>query len=410
MMLFRTFYRFSITAKTKNTTTRAFHVNSSGLRGSAAIRGIPSSVIDIYKALEYECPEDVASAADSRDVATAVNGAGDKDSLISLGMSKSMALKIIKNRERHKRNFERVEQFLDLDQMTTKKLEREVGKMLYRMKVEEEALEGETQADLEKTNKKSPDLEDKTRSKLEKKLQRMITPAVDPDIWENVKTVMGIKINLESVSYATITKEMELLDWNVIKMLGRSAGKSRANFEFPHILNAATEATASIPPADAYVLESPPIILGQKDVMMQLKVHTMRMQSTLVALLSQRFGQASQANRMYEVRYGLREALLGSETIGGGQTQLRLRAKKWLMEEEPMSPIYPSMKVQMSEQRMMEVLDDYRLEKDKKEQLVIALVTAASAVHVNAPKEDKSRKRKSQESNQKFSDVLPELS
>ena len=38
------------------------------------------------------------------------------------------------------------------------------------------------------------------------------------------------------------------------------------------------------------------------------------------------------------------------------------------MEEEPMSPIYPSMKVQMSEQRMMEVLDDYRLEKDKKEQ------------------------------------------
>ena len=51
-------------------------------------------------------------------------------------------------------------------------------------------------------------MEDKTRSKLEKKLQRMITPAVDPDIWENVKTVMGIKINLESVSYATITKEM----------------------------------------------------------------------------------------------------------------------------------------------------------------------------------------------------------
>lgn len=41
---------------------------------------------------------------------------------------------------------------------------------------------------------------------------------------------------------------------------------------------------------------------------------------------------------------------------------------------------------------------------------MIALVTAASAVHVNAPKEDKSRKRKSQESNQKFSDVLPELS
>ena len=39
-------------------------------------------------------------------------------------------------------------------------------------------------------------------------------------------------------------------------MLGRSAGKSRANFEFPHILNAATEATASIPPADAYVLEA----------------------------------------------------------------------------------------------------------------------------------------------------------
>lgn len=31
--------------------------------------------------------------------------------------------------------------------MTTKKLEREVGKMLYRMKVEEEALEGETQGE-----------------------------------------------------------------------------------------------------------------------------------------------------------------------------------------------------------------------------------------------------------------------
>ena len=367
MMICRKLCPFAVTANI--TTVRAFHANNSGLRGSAAIRGIPSSVIDIYKALEYECPEEVASAADSRDVAKAVNGANDRDSLMSLGMSKSMALKIIKNRERHRRDFERVEQFLDLDQMTTKKLEREVGKMVMKIK-EEEVLKSETQADLEKRTTENPESEEaKTGSKIEKKLQRMITPAVDPDIWENVNTVMGIKLTLESLSYAKMTKDMELLDWNVIKMMGRSAGKSRANFEFPHILNAANTATVGIPPADAYVLEAPPIILGQRDLMMQLKVHTMRMQSTVAALLSQRF---TQAHRVYEVRYGLREALLGSEAIGGGQTGLRFRAEKWLKEDEPMSPIYPSMKVQMSErseQGLIDVLDHYLLEKDKKEQV-----------------------------------------
>ena len=397
MMLCRKFYRFAISANRKNTTARAFHVNSSsGLRGSAAIRGIPSSVIDIYKALEYECPEGVASAADSREVATAVNGADDTDALLSLGMSKSMALKIIKNRERHRRKFERVEQFLDLDQMSTAKLEREVSKMVMKMKGEE-ALKSETQADREKTTKESQDSE--KPSKEEKKLRRMIAPAIDPDVWEDVETITGIKLSLESVSYAKITKEMELLDWNVIKVVGRSAGKSRANFEFPHLLNAATTATACIPSADAYVLEAPPLILGQKDLMMQLKIHTMRLQSTVAALLSQRFGQ--QAHRIYEVRYGLREAVLGSEAIGGGQSGLRQRAEKWLLEGEPMSPIYPSMKVHMAEEGLIDVLSDYRLEKDKKEQLAIALVTVASAVHVTAPKKAKSMIRKSQ--------ILPDL-
>ena len=46
-----------------------------------------------------------------------------------------------------------------------------------------------------------------------------------------------------------------------------------------------------------------------------------------------------------------------------------------------MSPIYPSMKVQMSEQRMMEVLDDYRLEKDKKEQVKLEHKTCIISHH-----------------------------
>ena len=58
-----------------------------------------------------------------------------------------------------------------------------------------------------------------------------------------------------------------------------------------------------------------------------------------------------------------------------------------------MSPIYPSIKVQMSEQRMIDVLDDYRLEKDKKEQVklehktytitgIMALVRASLTISV----------------------------
>ena len=93
--------------------------------------------------------------------------------------------------------------------------------------------------------------------------------------------------------------------------------------------------------------------------------------------------------------------MLGSEAIGGGQSGLRQRAEKWLLEGEPMSPIYPSMKVHMSEEGLIDVLSDYRLEKDKKEQLAIALVTVASAVHVTAPKKAKSMIRKSQ--------ILPDL-
>ena len=47
MMSSRLFYRLAVTASIN--TARALHANSSGLRGSAAIRGIPSSVVDIYK-------------------------------------------------------------------------------------------------------------------------------------------------------------------------------------------------------------------------------------------------------------------------------------------------------------------------------------------------------------------------
>ena len=367
MMICRKFYSFTATTNT-STVRRAFHAKSGGLMGSAAIRGIPSSVVDIYKALDYECPEAVASPSDSRDVARAVNGAADKESLMSLGMSKSMAVKIVKSRERHRRDFERVEQFLDLDQMTTKKLEREVGKMVAKMKEGEEA-----QADGEEASAESPvSQEDNTYSKEEnnlRKLQRMIAPAVDPGVWASVDTVVGIKISLEAMSYAKISREMELLDWNVMNMIGRSASKSRANFEFPHILNAAADATARVPDADAYVLETPPVILGQKDIMLNPKVSTMRMQSTVAALLSQRFERDS--HRIFEVKYGMREALLGREEDGGGQTNLKRHALQWLNEDKPMSPAHPSMRVQVpdSERGLIDILDEYGLEKEKKEQV-----------------------------------------
>ena len=366
MMICRKFYSLTATTNT-STVRRAFHAKSGGLMGSAAIRGIPSSVVDIYKALEYECPEYVASSSDSRDVARAVNGAADKESLMSLGMSKSMAVKIVKSRERHRRDFERVEQFLDLDQMTTKKLEREVGKMVAKMKEGEEA-----QAEWEEAPAESPvNPEDMTDSKEEnnlKKLQRMIAPAVDPGVWAGVDTVVGIKLSLESMSYAKISREMELLDWNVMNMIGRSASKSRANFEFPHILNAAADATARIPDADAYVLETPPVILGQKDIMLHPKVLTMRMQSTVAALLSQRFDRD---HLIFETKYGMREALLGKEEDGGGQTNLKRHALQWLNEDRPMSPAYPSMRVHVpdSERGLIDILDEYGLEKEKKEQV-----------------------------------------
>ena len=363
MMICRKFYSLTATTNT-STVRRAFHAKSGGLMGSAAIRGIPSSVVDIYKALEYECPEYVASSSDSRDVARAVNGAADKESLMSLGMSKSMAVKIVKSRERHRRDFERVEQFLDLDQMTTKKLEREVGKMVAKMKEGEEA-----QADCEKAPAESPvSPESNTDSQEEKKLQRMIAPAVDPGVWASVDTVVGIKLSLESMSYAKISWEMELLDWNVTKLIGRPAGNSRTTFEFPHILNAAVAATERIPAADAYVLETPPVILGQRDIMLHPKVYTMRMQSTVAALLSQRFDRD---HRIFEVKYGMREALLGKEEDGGGQTNLKRHALQWLNEDKPMSPAYPSMRVHVpdSERGLIDILDEYGLEKEKKEQV-----------------------------------------
>ena len=160
-----------------------------------------------HQALGYECPEAVASAAESRDVAKAVNGADDKDSLLSLGMSKTMATKIIKSRERQRREFERVEQFLDLDQMTTRKLESEVNKIIVKMKREGE-LKSETQTDIPE----SADSETKLDSKgVEKKLSRMIIPAVDPGVWEDVNTVVGIKMNLESASYAKLTVRFRLI-------------------------------------------------------------------------------------------------------------------------------------------------------------------------------------------------------
>ena len=366
MMICRKFYSLTATTNT-STVRRAFHAKSGGLMGSAAIRGIPSSVVDIYKALEYECPEAVASPSDSRDVARAVNGAADKESLMSLGMSKSMAVKIVKSRERHRRDFERVEQFLDLDQMTTKKLEREVGKMVAKMREGEE----EAQADGEEAESAvyPEDMTDSKEANNLKKLQRMIAPAVDPGVWAGVDTVVGIKLSLESMSYAKMSREMELLDWNVMNMIGRSASKSRANFEFPHILNAAADATARVPDADAYVLETPPVILGQKDIMLHPKVLTMRMQSTVAALLSQRFDRDN--HLIFETKYGMREALLGKEEDGGGQTNLKRHALQWLSEEKPMSPAHPSMRVHVpdSERGLVDILDEYGLEKEKKEQV-----------------------------------------
>jgi len=370
-MICRRLFRIS---NNKNTPAmRAIH--GSGLRCSAAaIRGIPSSVIDIYKVVEYTCPETLASAEESREVAGAVNGADTTASLTALGMSKTMATKILKHRERQQRDFERVEQFLDLDQMTISKLEREVAKMIMRLKKDKMAL-GDDERGWE------GDIAKMSKAKLSKKLLKMISPSVNSESWKNVETVIGIKLTLDSLSYAKITKEMELLEWDVIKIFGR-AYDSRKNNEFPQPLNAGIATTAAIPTADAYFLEAPVPIQGQKDIMMQLKNQTMRMQSTIAALLSLRFGQHSQEQLIYEVRYGLREALLGPDTMeGGGQTGLRHRAEKWLLDEEPMSPLYRSMRMRQSEQGLVELMSDYALEKDKKEQLMIALVTAASAVH-----------------------------
>merc|ERR1712038_300607 len=131
----------------------------------------------------------------------------------------------------------------------------------------------------------------------------------------------------------------------------------------------------------------------------------MQMQSIITALLSQRFRQNSPEHLIYEVRYGLRVAVLGTEETGGGQTGLRHRAEKWLLEEKPMSPLYPSMKMQKSKQGLIDVLSDFSLEKDKKEQLVIAPVTAASAVHVTTIKDF--QRRKKQTTKQKLTELSP---
>ena len=50
--------------------------------------------LECLQALEYECPEKVASAAESQEVASAVNEAYTTESLTALGMSKSMAIKV----------------------------------------------------------------------------------------------------------------------------------------------------------------------------------------------------------------------------------------------------------------------------------------------------------------------------
>ena len=43
---------------------------------------------------------------------------------------------------------------------------------------------------------------------LNKKLIKMILPSVNFESWKNVETVIGIKLTLDSLSYAKITKEM----------------------------------------------------------------------------------------------------------------------------------------------------------------------------------------------------------
>ena len=158
----------------------------------------------------------------------------------------------------------------------------------------------------------------------------------------------------------------ELLEWNVIKVFGQASGLSRTNTEFPQPLNAGIATTAAIPQADAYFLEvsmvttihewlvfhhmlfpsNPPCFprhqFQSKDKRTlcyswkirrcgcnpQLQLFYLRginshnfplKWSTQSPSFIARFGQLSQEHLIYEVRYGLREALLGAEAIGGGQ-------------------------------------------------------------------------------------------
>jgi hypothetical protein len=105
----------------------------------------------------------------------------------------------------------------------------------------------------------------------------------------------------------------ELLDWKSVSVFDWDVSKHQRAFEHPKMYEAALAAVGAVPEADLYFVEETSRITGGNDRNIDLKVPTLELQATLVALLNSR---RPLTNQVHLVRYAARDAVLGNTSLG----------------------------------------------------------------------------------------------
>ncbi len=160
---------------------------------------------------------------------------------------------------------------------------------------------------------------------------RQVSPAVTPEQWQQAETIVGIKMSLNTVSFAALNKSSrELLSWGHAATFQGLQSFAQAEFQHPKMYCAGVAVAEQIPEADLYFVEEPARIIGAKDTKLRMKVLSIELNAILTTLLNQKRLRTTDelaANRVHRVKYPVKDALLGSDGIGEKERSMRLGSR-----------------------------------------------------------------------------------
>ncbi len=241
-------------------------------------RGMCIVLRDVYKECGYVAPYTVE---ESEKILAVINQTSRSEDLLEF-MTKKRAELLVKDKDLRREPYSRVEQLLDVKTFQPNILEKACRSILNKSLKEEQKL---CESNSEAVDKPLPNLALRYGKK--------IKPVVSVKEQLSIKTIVGIKFNLNHLSYAKVTRDQDVGDiendsiltsWNSIPVF--KDGHDKEEFEHHNFLTTVREVYSQIPIGDVYIIEELPGILS-KDQFASMKAKQMAFEASLLTLLSQ---------------------------------------------------------------------------------------------------------------------------